>query len=477
VTATGDGPRRDSLRIELGNVLQAQYVRELAGETTRVMRGAIAVQDALPPLPDSGVHALLNLQAVDGDAWQAMAERLQGPGEGATDGVAEAYLPRTVALRAQSFTSGGRRLTRLVAGVSQDPVDATWRGSLDAEQLGGYVEYRAARGPANPGRVHARLARLALPPADVASVESLLVQAPATVPALDIVIDDFELRGKKFGRVEIEAINRAGEGGGREWRMDRFTITNPDAQLNGTGQWQPGAGAGRQRMVMDFRLQLADSGAFLDRVGFGGTLRGGKGHLTGQLSWAGSPLALHTPSLGGRISLALDAGQFLKAGPGAGRLLGVLSLQALPRRLLLDFRDVFQEGFAFDNIVGDVTIEDGVASTNNLRMRGVQAAVLMEGSADISRETQDLRVLVVPEINAGTASLAYAVINPAVGLGTFLAQIFLRRPLMAASTREFTVQGSWADPKVERVERKFDAPLPEIDAPAAASAPISKTGP
>jgi uncharacterized protein YhdP len=100
--------------------------------------------------------------------------------------------------------------------------------------------------------------------------------------------------------------------------------------------------------------------------------------------------------------------------------------------------------------------------------------VLMEGSADLQRETQNLRVIVVPEINAGTASLAYAVINPAVGLGSFVAQLFLRRPLMAASTREFTVQGSWDEPKVERVERKLDAPLPELDPPAppaAASAP------
>ncbi len=62
-------------------------------------------------------------------------------------------------------------------------------------------------------------------------------------------------------------------------------------------------------------------------------------------------------------------------------------------------------------------------------------------------------------------------INPALGLGSFVAQLFLRRPLMAANTREFTVQGSWAEPKVERVERKADAPLPDLDPPAAASAP------
>ena len=209
--AAGDGAQRDSLRVELGNVLQAQYLRDLSGESPKVMRGAMAVLDTLPPLPERGVHAVLNLPAVDGDAWQNLAERLQALGGGAADVIAEGYLPHTVALRAQSFTSGGRKLTRLVAGASQDPVDATWRGNLDAEQLGGYIEYRAARGPTNPGRVHARLARLALPPADVASVETLLAQAPATVPALDIVVDDFELRGKKLGRVEIAAVNRAGD--------------------------------------------------------------------------------------------------------------------------------------------------------------------------------------------------------------------------------------------------------------------------
>jgi uncharacterized protein YhdP len=130
-----------------------------------------------------------------------------------------------------------------------------------------------------------------------------------------------------------------------------------------------------------------------------------------------------------------------------------VSLQSLPRRLLLDFRDVFQEGFSFDRVQGDVTIALGRARTQNLRMRGVQAAVLMEGVADLGAQTQDLRVVIVPEINAGAASLAYAAINPAIGLGSFLAQWVLREPLIAAGTREFHVTGAWDSPKVERVER------------------------
>ena len=125
----------------------------------------------------------------------------------------------------------------------------------------------------------------------------------------------------------------------------------------------------------------------------------------------------------------------------------------MPRRLTLDFRDVFSEGFAFDFFRGDIAIEQGIANTNNLQMKGVNAAILMEGSAHIAHETQDIKVVVVPELNAGTASLIASVVNPALGLGSFLAQLFLRRPLMEAATQEFHIDGSWADPKITKVPR------------------------
>jgi uncharacterized protein YhdP len=175
--------------------------------------------------------------------------------------------------------------------------------------------------------------------------------------------------------------------------------------------------------------------------------------MEGTVSWLGSPLAFDYPTMTGNFNVNLENGQFLKADPGMAKLLGVLSLQSLPRRLVLDFRDVFSEGFTFDFVRGDVTIEQGIAATNNLQMKGVNAAVLMEGKADIARETQDIKVVVVPEINAGTASLVATVINPAIGLGTFLAQLFLRQPLIRANTQEFHIDGTWADPRVTRVNR------------------------
>jgi uncharacterized protein (TIGR02099 family) len=450
-------PARDKLQFELGELLQVQFQRELSATGPRVQRGSVAVQEALPPLPAAGVRAALNLGRVDLDAWQALAERNSLASQPAAGG----YLPRTIQLRAEELRSGGRLLTRLQATLSQlgHPEEDGWKASLTADQLAGDIEYMPGRGSAQPGRVLARLQRLSVPQSEVPTVEGLLGQPPPSVPALDIVVDDFELRGRKLGRLQMQAVNRMlpGRAGLREWQLDRLDLDMPEAQLRASGRWAAG---GSRRMALDFKLALADSGTFLERLGIDKAVRGGRGELQGQLSWAGSPLTLDYPSLEGKLRLDVDAGQFLHADPGNARLLGVLSLQSLPRRLSLDFRDLFQEGFAFDGIEGDVAVARGVATTTDLRMHGAQATVLMQGSADLQHETQDLRVLIVPKFDAAGAALATMAINPAVGLGTLLAQWALREPLIAAGTSELHVTGHWAEPQVRRIERKPEAPVP-----------------
>jgi uncharacterized protein YhdP len=439
------------------------------------------------PLPASGVTAIAVLRKLDVDAWEAVGERLLPARSAAAPAGSDVdYAPDHIAVRLGELTMGSRRLGNVVAGLSNDA--GIWRANVDSDELDGYVEYRPPRPGASPGspgggRVYARLTRLNLPKGEAERVESLLDEQPASVPALDIVVDDFELRGKRLGRLEIEAANRpsGGRDAVREWRLSKFNLVLPEAQLAATGTW--GAGAvpgvrGPSRAAMDFTLTLVDSGALLERLGMGKVLRGGKGTFAGSVAWPGSPLSPDTAKMSGEIKVAIDTGQFLKASPGAARLLGVFSLQSLQRRLLLDFRDLFEEGFVFDNVTGDLKLGAGVATTNNLRMRGPAAVVLMEGEADIERETQNLRVVVVPEINAGTASLAYAFINPAIGLGTFLAQYFLSKPIAEASTREFRVTGPWDDPKVERVERGVAVVRPArqaSDAAAVAEPPPTTT--
>lgn len=451
---------RIGLQLNPGNALPGglslSFRRDLGGASAQVIAGDIAVgAPALEPI-HSLVRAQIELPSLDLDAWQAALPSSAGS-------AGQAYLPTLVSLRSGLLRLQGHSLQQVVLGASRERT--LWRANMEASNLSGYAEYRPA-GDATAGRVYARLARLSLGSATSSNVEAMLDKQPASIPALDVVVDELELRGRKLGRLEVEAINRnAGNDEARQWQLAKLNLTVPEARLSATGSWAAlaadasgrGSAPLRRQTQMNFRLEVSDSGELLKRMGMDGAIRRGKGKLEGNIGWSGSPLALHTPSLQGQFGVDIESGQFLKAEPGVAKLLGVLNLQALPRRLTLDFRDVFSDGFSFDWVRGEVAIEQGIARTDSLRMKGVNAAVLMAGSADIGRETQDLKVVVVPEINAGTASLLASAVNPAVALGTFIAQWLLRRPLSEANTQEFSVRGTWTDPQIERVVRKTPA--------------------
>ena len=398
------------------------------------------------------------------DAWQAVLPALDSPAStsaAADDDSWRSYLPNRLGLQADQLTVQGRTLHEVVAGITRE--GSTWRANIDARELSGHAQL-IPPDRQQAGKLYARLARLNLPPSAVSEVESMMEAPPSSMPALDIQIEDMVLRGKKLGRVEIEAVNaesRAQRSGVREWQLQKLNLSVPEASLHASGRWAAPQDNRPRRTEMNFRLDVRNAGDLLTRLGTPDALRSGSGHMEGQIGWNGSPLALHYPSMQGQFQVKMGKGQFLKADPGVAKLLGVLSLQALPRRLLLDFRDVFYEGFAFDTVQGDVQIQQGIASTQNLQIDGVNAVVKMEGSADIARETQQLKVLILPQLNAGGASVVAGIaINPVFGLTSYLAQWLLTSPLSRAAVQEFTIDGSWSEPRVSRRDQSATAPAP-----------------
>ena len=456
------GAAHDEMKLALGSSISARYQRQKApekGATWQVLRGGIGI-NVPAPIPDSGLVANVSLRTLSIDAWSKLVSSIVGGDKSKTGAVqsdslniAQYIEPEVLAARATELIIAGKKLDNVVVGASHQA--GIWQANIDSDQAAGYVTWTEAAPGQVQGKATARLASLVIPKSAVSDVSDLLEGKNATtqMPALDVVADNFELYGKKLGRLELVA-NNVGASAVREWRINKLSLVNADGDLKATGKWSAPRD-GDSMSNLSYTLNIENAGKLLDRLGFKDVLRGGKGKMEGDISWKGLPFSLDPPTLSGQLKLDIERGQFLKSDPGAAKLLSVLSLQSLPRRLTLDFRDFFSEGFAFDTMTATAQITRGVLTTDNFKMRGVNGMALLDGTIDIGKETQNLHVAIIPEINAGGASVIYGLaVNPVIGVGTFLAQLFLREPLAKAFTFEYRVGGPWKEPVVTKIERK-----------------------
>lgn len=431
----GERGAREHVRGGIAGRLAFELARRRTAAGWQIERGGVGVF-APAALMERGLMLSAQLDEFDVDAWR----RVLGGTTGERPALGGTVLGG-IDVRARRVTAFGRSFPGFELGAIAD--DGGWKGRLASEAAAGTFDWRSA----GQGALHARLDRLAIGGADEPShalEEALADEPPRDLPALDVVAERFALHGRELGRLELRAVNQAGG-----WMLDALALQNPEGRFKATGQWRPGR---EQRTEIEFDLQTGDIGALLARIGHPQAVRGGNATLAGRLAWQGVPTRIDYPTLGGHVDVQARAGQFRQLEPGVGRLLGVLSLQALPRRLTLDFRDVFSEGFAFDSISGSISMAAGVMRTDDLHIAGPAARIWIGGSADVARETQDLRVIVQPTLSESVAvGAAAGLINPVAGVLAYIAQKMLSDPIERMFAYTYAITGTWADPKVEKL--------------------------
>jgi uncharacterized protein YhdP len=403
-----------------------------------IVLGTAAVAAVTPPLKLPETNGLLltgSLPALNLDRWLPL---FAGGGGGAG--------PTSFDLRLGSLDAYGKRLNRVTLHGTAD--SRGWGADLAAREMSGRLAYQGE----GRGRLTGRFAEFSIPAEYPGAAKA---DAAAELPALDLIAESFTFREKQIGRVEIAAQHEEGN-----WRIDKLVNVTPDSTLTGKGVWRTG---GDSRTSVQLEIAVSDLGRFLERYGRPGMVKGGTATLQGSLAWAADPLAIDYPSLSGEMSLEAENGQVLEVEQGVGKLLSLLRL---------DLADAFGKGFAFSRITGSGRIERGVLRTQDVRVRGSSADIFMQGESDLARETQSLRLRVVPSLGEGVSSVAGFFAGPVVGLVTLLAQRLLKNPLGQIFAYEYTVVGTWSDPKVEKVGgAQVDATQAADDAaPAAAPA-------
>ncbi len=293
---------------------------------------------------------------------------------------------------------------------------------------------------------------------------------PRSLPPLRFRCADLHLGFVSKGEVQ-SADAKAHEPKGGEMPLGRLEITtrpdrdgltvtglhlrSPTLQVEGKGYWRVTGGMDEAESSFDLTSETQNLGNALNAMGYAGTVEGGAGKAKLHATWPGSPGAFAVGRLSGALAIEVEKGRLVQVNPGGtGRMFGLLSLHALPRRLAFDFSDVFRKGLSFDRMSGDFRIERGDAFSKNLELHGPAADIAVDGRTGLANHDYDQVVTVTPNVSgtlpwAGVLAAGSVGVGVGVGAAIMLAQHLLQPGIDRIAQFRYALHGPWDNPIVE----------------------------
>ncbi|HWJ05042.1 MAG TPA: YhdP family protein [Steroidobacteraceae bacterium] len=280
--------------------------------------------------------------------------------------------------------------------------------------------------------------------------ESTPATDPRKLPALTVRAQEFAWEQRRLGRLEAVVVRDP-----LGLRFETLSAVAPAFEIHGSGSWlaEPAGTRTRLRAKLDSTDFAATTGALAYRA----AVDAKKAHIEADVWWPGGPSGDAMKTLNGTMRLALEDGQMRDIEPGAGRMLGLLSVAQLPRRLALDFRDVTDEGLAFNTIQGDFEVRAGNAYTQNLLLEGPVVDVGIVGRTGLAAEDYDQTVVVSSNTSGPLAVAGALAAGPVVGAGVLVLSQLFKDQLQGLTRVYYHVAGPWSAPVVERISAPTSA--------------------
>ncbi len=405
-------------------------------------RGLLAFGGGPPSRPQAdGLHLTGSLASLDLPAW---ADWLASRGKGGQGG-GTAVL-RSADLKIARLVLPGLNCTNL--DLKMDRKRRAWEIRLDATEFAGALSI--------PHGLRKEPIRLNLERLDLATLlegETAGGSSPGKpgtgldprrINALDARIERLTWAENELGSLTIQSrpVPRGIE-------LTALTLDDrPLMHITGSGHWTKQGG--RQYTSIELKGVGDDLGKFMRELGYENLFFEAPVTSSLELSWPSAPDGFSAAELTGRFRTEVGEGALLEIDPGVGRVLGILNLKALNQRLSLDFSDLFERGFAFEKINGDLTIENGQATIGEFVIDGLSAEIRIDGSADLVKQQLDQVVTVTPRIGASVALASAVAGGPLVGAVVLLADQVTGGAMDKLGRYQYEVTGNWADPDFHR---------------------------
>ena len=171
-----------------------------------------------------------------------------------------------------------------------------------------------------------------------------------------------------------------------------------------------------------------------------------------NLKWDEVPRKQEVLFAEGKIELLIMDGVINTRESVPGKALSIFSFSQLPKRFLLNFDDVLDEGLVFDYIKGELLLKDRTALTCNLSLNTKTVDVLIVGASDLQQRTYDQMMIVDPDVSDILTGGAAVLAGPAAAASMFLLSRILSRP-DEDTLSYFDVSGEWKNPQIASIER------------------------
>ena len=424
-----DTPR--ATRISYDDKLSAAIGPDWENADIRYQRGQAASD------PANGYQFKAGFDQLDLSAWQAVFNRLESTKTRKTP-------DWTAQIAAQKLGFDSLTLQQAKLGLRGGPQGIT--GQVTSDRLAGDFDYRRK---AN-GVLKVNLQKLHMDfDADAQGSprppEPAHTPDPRSLPAMQISCDDLRLNQAQFGTGQLlTEVSPLG------MRIQRLDLEGPAGRLQASGAWNWRNKI--QHTELSGSVETPDLGALLLKLGYPRHMHEAGAKAAFNLEWPGHPGQAHKASLGGALKLQIGAGRLANLDPGVMRVIGLLSVDALTRRLKLNFADLVKEGYSFDTIEGNFRLDEGSAYTKDLIVDGPSSRIVIGGRIGLVDRDFDQLVSVTPKLDATVTIASTLAGGPVAGIAALLAQELLAKEVDQINRFEYSVKGGWDKPELTALD-------------------------
>ena len=396
-----------------------------------------------------GIHLGGYVEQVNTNNWNRFIDTYFGDEEFKTGSILEQV--KTVDLTLKQFTLGAQQLSD--AKLKLDNKGNLLAGRIDSSHAKGSLSIPFQDKPDSPLQ-----AKLDYFQVSKSRLKNKYNPDISDMPNLDITSKVVNLQGMVFNDFILKTRNTQ-----NDFIIDQLDFRRDEVKLNSSGHWQYNVDTQDHVSVFNIALKGKDFGQTVSNLGLGDSLRKGEIDFNGQIGWSGTLYDVNWPTLIGEVKLNLKNGYLVNVDPGAGRFVGLLSYNALLKRLTLDFGDVLLEGMQFKKIQGNFTIQGETMTTQNARLDGPSAEVKLKGSSNLRSKTYDQTMIIIPKVGESLPVLGGLAAGASVGWGLLLLQKIFEKPIDKSVEIEYKLTGSWEEPELTLVSKPQPEPEPESD--------------